>query len=97
MKQQLRCDVPHCGQPRLRWQRLCDRCFRRLPGEIRVGIAEARHQHRDADWRRLRKEAAVFLGLADPTSSIPAPQQRRVPLARVIELQQRILGERPEA
>jgi hypothetical protein len=96
-KRRYLCDVPGCGTPRPRHQRLCARCFTRLPGALRTGIIEAHHQHRDADWRRLRKEAAVYLGLADPTSTMPATQQHRIPLARVIELQQRILGERPDA
>ena len=37
------------------------------------------------------------LGFASPTSKIPPTQQHRVPLARVIELQQRLLGERTDA
>ncbi|MFA6125049.1 MAG: hypothetical protein WCS75_01385 [Sphingomonas sp.] len=92
-----RCDVPGCGTERTRWQRLCTRCFTRLPGEMRTGIIDAHHQHRDADWRRLRKAAAVYLGFANLTSKIPPTQQHRVPLARVIELQQRLLGERTDA
>ncbi|WCM29219.1 hypothetical protein NDN01_10175 [Sphingomonas sp. QA11] len=91
------CDVPNCGATRQRWQRLCENCFARLPGEIRVGIAEAHHQKRNMDWRRLRKRAAEFLNLAGPGAGLPATCKHRVSLARVIELQQRILGERPDA
>ncbi|CAN5865857.1 hypothetical protein BH11PSE6_BH11PSE6_12240 [soil metagenome] len=88
------CDVPNCGATRLRWQRLCSSCFSRLPGEIRVGIAEAHHQKRNTDWRRLRKRAAEFLNLSAVGAGLPAPIRPRIPLARVIELQRRLLGER---
>lgn len=86
------CDVPGCGGSRLRRQRLCNRCFARLPGELRVGIIEAKRQRRLADWNALRKRAAAFFNLdreAPPPSPSISPQ-------RAYEMQARLLGERPE-
>lgn len=95
-RQRLTCDVPHCGHTRLRWQRLCDRCFRRLPGEIRIGIAEAKRDRRTSDWQKLRRRAAEFLNI-NPMIGTPSMPIGRVSPDRSLELQQRITGERPEA
>jgi hypothetical protein len=71
------CDVPGCGAHRRPGQRLCADCDRRLPGEIRVGLTEAHHQRRTADWRTLRRQAADFLSLT-PRDPVPAtPRDRR--------------------
>lgn len=95
-KRRLICDVPGCGASRLHRHRLCERCFRKLPGEIRVGIAEAKHQHRERHWRALRRRAAEFLNLGQPNADLPAGRAPRIPMARVIELQRRLLGERDD-
>ncbi|MES2042567.1 MAG: hypothetical protein V4475_01760 [Pseudomonadota bacterium] len=87
------CDVPGCGCTRPRRFRLCDRCFARLPGEYRVGIAEAHHQRRFADWTALRRRAAQLLGLATIDASVGARIPRITP-QRSYELQARMLGER---
>ncbi len=96
MRQRLTCDVPHCGHTRLRWQRLCDRCFRRLPGEIRVGIAEAKRERRTSDWQKLRRRAAEFLNL-NPVAQAFEGALGRISPDRVFELHQRMMGERPDA
>jgi hypothetical protein len=88
------CDVPGCGRARQRRHRLCPRCFGRLPGEIRVGIAEAHHQRRFTDWSALKKRAAAFLNL---DCAAPAGAVATVSPERAYELQARLLGERPDA
>ena len=94
-RQRLTCDVPHCGNTRKRWQRLCDRCFRRLPGEICVGLVEAKHEGRTSDWQMLRRRAAKFLNINHAHRSVQT--LGRVSPERSLELQQRITGERPDA
>lgn len=87
----LRCDVPGCASTRRRHQRLCDGCYRRLPGDIRTGIIDARRQHRTADWRALCRRAAAFLqlpGALPRVAPAPSPEQ-------VFERTARFLGERP--
>ena len=96
MKRRLTCDVPHCGQPRLRWQRLCEGCYRKLPGEIRVGIATAKHEHRTKDWNALRRRAAEFLNIRPAIAALDAALPR-LSAERVFELHQRMLGERTDA
>lgn len=95
MKRRLICDVPHCGHARLRWQRLCEGCFRRLPGEIRVGIAEAKRERRVKDWNALRRRAAEFLNM-NPAAQALIASVGRIPPQRVLELHQRMIGERPD-
>lgn len=95
MSRQHICDVPGCGQTRLRKQRICDRCFRRLPGEIRLGIKEAHHQRRWADHTALKRRAAAFLNL--PGSRPTTPATPTVSPQRAYELQARMLGERTDA
>lgn len=85
------CDVPGCGRSRKRWQRLCERCFAALPGDIRTGIAAAFRAGRKADWRSERRRAGAHLA-----DMLTAPPRRRAPVTpeRAYELQQRLLGER---
>lgn len=91
------CDVPGCDAHRKRSQRLCDRCYHRLPGDIRVGLIEAHHQRRMADWRKLRRRAGEFLNLHPAAPVSPPAIVQRVPVSpqRAFELQARLLGERP--
>ena len=84
------CDVPGCGRSRKRWQRLCERCFATLPGDIRTGIASAWRARRKADWRAERRRAAAHLA-----DVLAAPRRRPVVSPqRAYELHQRLLGER---
>ena len=91
------CDVPGCGGTRRKWQRLCDRCFAALPGDIRSGILDAHRQRKRPEHRRQCKRAAAHLGLNRPAEAVPAPAAiaNRVSPERSYELQQRMLGERP--
>lgn len=86
------CDVPGCYGPRRRFQRLCERCFRKLPGDIRVGIIEAKHQRRTADWNRLRKHAAEFLNITPETALYP-----HISASEAYRRNAALLGERNEA
>ena len=94
MKRAHICDVPHCGRSRLSRQRLCDTCFRKLPPWIRVGIKAAKRERRQKDWRTLRDRAAEFLNMKPRD---PAAQPPRITAERAYELNQRLLGERPDA
>jgi hypothetical protein len=91
-----RCDVPSCGATRQRWQRLCGRCWSKLPGELRVGIEEAHHQHRHRDWQALRRRAAAFLNLPTnrPGELLARGGLGRTTPQRAFELAARLLGER---
>lgn len=89
MKRRLICDVPRCGNGRQRGHRLCNTCFGKLSGELRVGITEAHHQRRFSDWTALRHRAAEHLGLAriDRTTAHPpriTPQQSYLMQARML-------------
>lgn len=55
------CDVPGCGRSRKRWQRLCDRCFPLLPGDIRTGLATAHRAQDKPRQRALRRQAGQFM------------------------------------
>ncbi|GGZ02471.1 hypothetical protein ACFSTD_09640 [Novosphingobium colocasiae] len=55
------CDVPGCGRSRKRWQRLCDPCFKALPGDIRTALADAFKAGRGPEWRRQRRRARQHL------------------------------------
>lgn len=91
------CDVPGCGRTRKRWQRLCDRCFAKLPGEIRTGIKEAKHERRNKDWQALRRRAAAFLNLdRNPAQDAIDQRLRRIPPDQAFDLQARMLGERTD-
>ena len=82
------CDVPGCGRPRHRWQRLCDGCFSRLPGDIRTGIKEAFQQRRFRDHRQFKQRAAEHLaGIAPHHPHHVSPEQ-------AFANSQRLLGER---
>ena len=85
------CDVPGCDHARRRNQRLCGRCYGRLPGELRVAINEAHHQRRWPDWREARRRAAEFLNF-----DRVAPARPTTSAQRAYELQARMLGERSE-
>ena len=91
-----RCDVPGCHHTRRRWQRLCDRCFAALPGEIRTGIINAHQAGRKADWRRERQRAAQHLApLLNPNPlTLGLPNRPRVSPQQAFAHQQRLLGER---
>lgn len=85
-----RCDVPGCTHTRRRWQRLCERCFTALPGDIRTAIIQAHQAGRKADWRRERRRAADHI-----THLLSAPPSRpRVSPQQAFADQQRLLGER---
>lgn len=89
-----RCDVPNCTNGRARWQRLCSRCFKRLPSHIAIGLKAAKAERRDSDWRKLRREAGEFMQLADPIATeIAAAAIQRVSPQRAYQMQQRLLGE----
>ncbi len=60
-----RCDVPGCGRTRLRWQRLCEVCWKALPGDIRTGLTEAFRQGRYADHRKEVRRAREFFADRD--------------------------------
>lgn len=81
------CDVPGCGHTRARWQRLCQRCFTALPGDIRTGIIQAHKEGRKPDWRRWKRKAGDLL--AGRTPALPA-----IDPATVYERTARMLGER---
>ena len=88
------CDDPGCARNRKRWQRLCDRCFSKLPGEIRTGIKEAKHERRNKDWQSLRRRAAAFLNLdRNPAHDAIDQLVWRTPPDQAFALQARLLGE----
>jgi hypothetical protein len=89
------CDVAGCSCTRRKRFRVCDRCFARLSGELRVGIAEAHHQRRFADKTQLCNRAGRELGLVAIDASHPSRIPRITP-QRSFELQARMLGERPD-
>jgi hypothetical protein len=89
------CDVPACGGTRRRWQRICENCWRDLPGDIRTGILDAHRQHRRADHRRECRRAADHLaklrsGVAQDVFTPPS----RLTAEQAFQLTQRQLGER---
>lgn len=82
------CDVPGCTHGRKRWQRLCDACFRALPGDIRFGITDA---FRCRDMPRHRREcrrAGEFF------KANPRTAPRAIGPAQAYANTQRLLGER---
>jgi hypothetical protein len=81
------CDVPGCGAPRERWQRICERCYRALPGAIRTGLIDAWRLGRKPAWRTFRKQAGEHMRALE-LSRQSAPRE-------AYERQQRLLGERP--
>lgn len=85
-----RCDVPGCTNTRRRWQRLCERCFGALPGDIRTGIIGAHQAGRKPEWRQQCKRAAQHLSHL-LNGAAPAP---RVSPQQAFADQQRLLGER---
>ncbi|PNU06449.1 hypothetical protein [Novosphingobium guangzhouense] len=83
------CDVPGCNTTRKRWQRLCEKHYAALPGDIRTAIIDAHQAHRKADWRRACRRAAEHL------ASVAAPAvAAAITPQRAFELNQRLLGER---
>lgn len=80
------CDVPGCGRSRKRWQRLCERCFAALPGDIRTAIKNHHQAGRKADWRRERKRAAQHIApILNPTTKPGvSPQQAYAAQARLL-------------
>jgi hypothetical protein len=95
MKRPPLCDVPGCANPRRRWQRLCECCWRALPGDIRSAILDAHHQRRRADHRRACRRAADHLA-ARPASPAPIAifPPPRLSSEQAYDLTQRQLGER---
>lgn len=81
------CDVPGCTRLRKRWQRLCEKCFAALPGDIRTGIIGAHQAGRKADWRRERRRAAEHIANTAAARPPITPE-------RAFELNERLLGER---
>lgn len=85
------CDVPGCNAAHERWQRLCNRCWRALPGDIRTGLTAAWRAGRKADWRTERRRAGSHMAeqlthqQSKPTTVSPE---------HAYELHQRLLGER---
>ena len=61
MARTFKCDVPGCGNKRLRWQRLCDTCFAALPGDIRTGIKEHFQARRFPQHRHECRRAKEYL------------------------------------
>ena len=92
------CDVPGCTHTRRRWQRLCERCFAALPGDIRTAIREHRKAGRKAAWRAECKRAAEHLAHLLTPSAHPDPVEGskgpRVTAQQAFEQQQRLLGQR---
>lgn len=87
--------MPNCTNSRSRWQRLCERCYTRLPRHISIGLKAAKAEHRNGDWRRLRTEAGDFMKLADPNiTTIDAAAIQRITPQRAYRLQQAMMGER---
>lgn len=80
------CDVPGCGRSRKRWQRLCDRCFAALPGDLRTAIAEAHYAQDKPRWRAARRAAASALASVEQRRATVTPQQ-------AFENTRRLLGE----
>jgi hypothetical protein len=73
------CDVPGCEGSRLSWQRICDRCWRRLPGDIRTGITEAFRLRRYTDHRQHCRRAAEHIAAAECRSVASTPLEERPP------------------
>ena len=90
------CDVPGCGNTRQRWQRLCGSCFAALPHNIRTGLIDAYKQGRKKDWRAWCRAAGAEINPAASPAPAP-PRARHISAQRAQELQQRMLGERPDA
>lgn len=94
-----KCDVPNCTGTRSRFHRLCARCFTRLPNHIKVPLTAAKRERREADWRKLRREAGDFMNLPDPLAplnlggAIEAQRVMRVPPEAAYAATQRLLGE----
>lgn len=87
--------MPNCTNSRARWQRLCKRCFARLPDRIKVPLAAAKRERRETDWRKLRRETGDFMALPDPNLIlITAAAIERVTPQRAYQMQQQLLGER---
>lgn len=87
-----RCDVPGCQRTRRRWQRLCERCYAALPGDIRTGIIDAHRANRRAEWKRQCRRAADHLGLPG-TVTTPATRATISP-EEAFARAQNLLGER---
>jgi len=85
-----KCDVPGCQHTRRRWQRVCERCFAALPGDIRTAIVEHYRAGRKAAWRTECKRAAEHMRDAPN----PIPTAPRITPQQAFADQQRLLGER---
>lgn len=94
MKRRPVCDVPGCGNHRRRWQRLCENCWRALPGDIRTGILDAHNQHRRADHRRECRRAADHLAALKTHEPASLPPRSSLSAEQAFTLIQRQLGER---
>lgn len=84
------CDVPGCNTTRKRWQRLCEKHYAALPGDIRTDIIETHQAGRKGDHRRACRRAAEHLANA----AAPRALHPSITPQRAFELNQRLLGER---
>lgn len=77
MKRRHICDVPGCGAERQRWQRVCARCWRELPRNIRWDITDGHKCRETARHRSGKKRAGEWLAGTAPAPVIarPTPQQ----------------------
>ncbi|MFY9351656.1 MAG: hypothetical protein WBL20_19460 [Sphingobium sp.] len=97
MKRKHICDVKGCGRQRLRYQRLCPRCFSLLPGAISRALILAWRSGDRPAWRARCDEAGKLVGHREATSRHRlADRSRRAPIDGAA-LMNRILGERPDA
>ena len=84
------CDVPGCGRHRKRWQRICEHCFPRLPGDIRTAIIDAHRHGRRSDWRAACRRAGEFFAGDKPARSGTS----HISSEEAFHRNQRLLGER---
>ena len=84
------CDVPGCDHTRARWQRLCNRCFKALPGDIRDAITRCWKLNYKPEHRAACKRAGEHMRLDQ--GEVPAPGH--ITPQDAYERQQRLLGEK---
>jgi len=88
------CDTG-CGRDRLRWQRICETCFSRLPGDIKHGIIDCFKCGAFKEWRAWKKRAREYLATANPQSPLhdSAPPRGPITPEQAYALNQRRMGE----
>lgn len=72
-----------CARPRRRHQRLCDACFRRLPGSLRFALIDAWRRGDQRAWRAARGQVRDHLAGGDAYRSPVTPQQAAALAARI--------------